>query len=430
MSQFGSPFTTLRARFSPLNIDFGTFRCFIRVKRPINRAEPSLASNLHPPQVSALLKATSIKNDVFAIDATVSNAPFQEIRTMKKSSTQNSGLFNILARFSAAAAACGLLVAPAIAEAQNLNLRGAVQGAVQGATQGNSGQPLQGTPIQSGIQGNTGLQGNLNQGIPVQGGIVQDPTQRGFNRAVQGVLQGGTAGQAIREGLNEGVQSAVETPQQTWQRDQFQNGVQLQSGQQVQGSTTGQVWQRDSQGRMFYTNNQGQLVYSNQTQPMQSNQGIQTQGNTGFNSNLGANFQPHQNGLLVSSLQAGAALAGFGVQPNDVLVNFNGQPINSTQALNHHWMNLPANQNGQLTVLRNGGYQTLNVRNNHQTQTSAGSANQSEPNEACNSKFEKMQTEIDSLREEIRTLRTELKSGAAADVGAEAGAQSETGTDR
>ncbi len=122
-----------------------------------------------------------------------------------------------------------------------------------------------------------GIQGTGNPGgAPVPTIPVQPPSERGVGRALQGVLQGQDAGTAIRNGLGEAAQSAVETPGQTQLRDR-QNSTNApygnqpprnQIGQPVTGNIpAGTVWQQDAQGRPYYRNGAGQVVYGNQNGP-------------------------------------------------------------------------------------------------------------------------------------------------------------------
>ncbi|TWU18458.1 hypothetical protein [Allorhodopirellula heiligendammensis] len=101
---------------------------------------------------------------------------------------------------------------------------------------------------------------------------TQSAAQRGLDRALQGTLQGQPTRDAIRSGLGEAAQSAAETPQQTMQRDQNrqpQNQQYLQGQQTLQPTPTGQPWQRDAQGRLFYQNELGERVYRGDGQATQ-----------------------------------------------------------------------------------------------------------------------------------------------------------------
>ncbi len=122
------------------------------------------------------------------------------------------------------------------------------------------------------------ISGAINkQVVPANGNAAQSATQsaseRGISRAVQGTLQGQSPGDAIRSGLGEAAQSSVETPQQTMQRDQnrqLQNQQAWQNQQPLPATPTGQPWQRDEQGRLYYQDASGQRVYSGRVYPSQS----------------------------------------------------------------------------------------------------------------------------------------------------------------
>ncbi|MEI9407139.1 PDZ domain-containing protein, partial [Mesorhizobium argentiipisi] len=66
-------------------------------------------------------------------------------------------------------------------------------------------------------------------------------------------------------------------------------------------------------------------------------------------------------GALVAQVQSGSPASEAGLQPGDVIIAFNGQPIESSAELPKVVGVLPAGSEAEMIVVRNGEQKTLSV---------------------------------------------------------------------
>lgn len=230
----------------------------------------------------------------------------------------------------------------------------------------------------------------------------QSATERGVNRAIQGALQGQTPSDAVRSGLGEAAQSASETPQQTFQRDQAQ---QFRNQQSLQNVAPGQTWQQDSQGRFFYQDAYGRTVYRNSIQQGQTQQRRWfAESQNGQPGHFGAQVQSRQNGIAITSVRNDGFAYNAGLREGDILLNVNGQPIQSQAALSQQLNQTQPHQSMQMTVLRNGKHETITVTNPNQPTADRHSVAKPEMQD------DSLAKQVEELRQQVKKLRTEVDS--------------------
>lgn len=185
-----------------------------------------------------------------------------------------------------AATLSALLVSPSVATAQLGGLLGG-----QSTTQSGAAGQVGGTGQLGGQSGGT-LRGALENGI-----------RGGLQGAAQGSANGGTVGQAMQQGLNNAVQSGV------------------------QGALNGNA------------------QYNNNSINGQANVGL----NDSIRSSLMNNLRLGDDGSVRLNDSLNAPLQQFGLQANDQILNADGQPMTSMDAVQ-----AALNGNGQFQVRRNG----------------------------------------------------------------------------
>lgn len=169
----------------------------------------------------------------------------------------------------------------------------------------------------------------------------------------------------------------------------------------------GQPYYRDARGRFFFLDPAGGRVYvdqqreqrqaDRQTRPQpprmrQASQGPQ----------LGVLVTDSPEGIRVDQVQGASVAAEAGIQPGDVLQQFNGQPVNDPRQLQQLVQSMAAGQAAELSVLRNGAEQTL-------TATFPG-AEDGEPYGAAKPAVDgsDLQQEVEQLRSEVESLRQQM----------------------
>lgn len=180
-------------------------------------------------------------------------------------------------------------------------------------------------------------------------------TERGLNRAAQGLLQGQAPRDAVRSGLGEAAQSSLETPQQTYNREmstQVLRNQQLRNQSFGQNVPAGQVIQRDAQGRLFYRDQSGNIVYGNSLAQ-----------STLRADRFGAQYDARQDGqgVVINQVRDNGFAGNAGLQQGDIITGINGQSVQNQQVLQQQIGNLQPGQDVQMTVIRDGNEQTINA---------------------------------------------------------------------
>lgn len=285
----------------------------------------------------------------------------------------------------------------------------------QDSGQQSSGGQNVGQRIGNAISGQVGPAANNTQGANTQSAI-----QRGVQRAGQGLLQGQNVGGAVQQGLREGAQSRLESPAQTQNRDFYEQQQNLRSGSPISGQQTfNPQYYRDQNGQLFYFNSQGARVYT-QNQ-FSANGRIQTSagqfyGNAGgeqtwSNSQsssgqrkLGVNVTGQENGVRIDQIVEGTVASNSDLQEGDIIRQIDGQPVRSVSDVINA-INKPSAENDvQLTVMRDGEQQTLTASFDQQSRYQAARPAMSGQNQGS------LQQQIAQLRQEVKQLRQQVKS--------------------
>ncbi|MDZ4847685.1 MAG: PDZ domain-containing protein [Pirellulaceae bacterium] len=247
--------------------------------------------------------------------------------------------------------------------------------------------------VESGIQSNTSASSNSAQGNVALPGTAspQSPVDRGINRAVQGVLRGQAPAEALRSGTKEAVQSNLETPQQRMLRDQ---ATQTTSRQLGSGAPNGQPWQFDSQGKAYYRDGNGQLIYAN----MNASNSFSTFGSdrNGQNS-YGAQIQTTDRGVTVGSVSQGGFASNSGLRQGDVILKVNGQSVQNESAFVHLMGQTQYQQPLTLTILRNAQVMTINTTAPSSTNIMHSNGMAQHPDD--------LKSRVSKLEEEVKVLR-------------------------
>ncbi|KAA5538772.1 PDZ domain-containing protein [Roseiconus nitratireducens] len=300
--------------------------------------------------------------------------------------------------------------------------------------------------------------------------------ERGVNETLRGTIGGQSPQNAIRGGINESLQSAVETPSQTQFRDQ-----QRYYNQQYGAPTTGQTWQQDTAGRLYYRDGSGQRVYAsgqtgttNQGTIYQgsgsANQGIvwredangrlyrvdsrggriyrgttsgsiqstgqrtaMTQSSSSSGPTLGVAVQPSGQGVTVSKVVSQSVAADAGFQTGDTIMAVNGQAVQSPQSLGSKIRSMNPGDSASFTIMRNGQKQTLTAQlndPNDRTSVAKPAVDDDSSGTSSDQAMSDLREQVEQLQNEVKQLQQQMnRLSGGTDGEASAQVEAETGSD-
>lgn len=169
----------------------------------------------------------------------------------------------------------------------------------------------------------------------------------------------------------------------------------------------GQPYYRDAQGRFFFLDPQGGRVYVEQRQQMQTEwRAMRPQPprerRAPQGPELGVIITPSPEGIRVGQVQSESVAAEAGIQPGDILQQFNGQQLNNPRQLQRLVQSMSAGESAELTVVRNGEEQTVTATFAEATESPRYGAAKPAMDGA------KLQQEVQQLRSEVEALRRQM----------------------
>lgn len=176
----------------------------------------------------------------------------------------------------------------------------------------------------------------------------------------------------------------------------------------------GQIYYRDAQGRFFFVDPQGGRVYSEQQPPGARMAPFVPRAQTPQGPQLGVIITDSPEGIRIDRVQAGSVAAEAGIEPGDVLRQFDGQPISDPRQLQRLVQSASAGESVELTVMRNGEEQTLTAafREDAAQGQRYGASKPATGGANLQQEVEQLRSEVEALRREMNRLHGQQRGGA------------------